>query len=223
LNHRVKNNLALVSSLISLKEEELGAPADLQDIRNHISAMEFLHEQLYQTNRVTSIDFRTYAQALLPRLFSFYSGGHVKIEGAMESLLMPTKTAVSIGVILNELATNAMKHGFLESEDAVFRVSLTTEDSAAAEDAGPDATAPPEPDTIDPPRLSADTVRPATEEPRYCVLKVGNSGRSFPAEVSLENPGTLGLRLISALVSQLKGSLDITRRPSATFTLRFPL
>lgn len=125
LNHRVKNNLAMVSSLISLKDSDLGDAADLSDIRNQISAISFIHEKLYETEDISHIDFRAYTQALLPSIFSFYSGRQVRIEDAVDAITLPTRTAVNLGLLVNELATNAMKHGFTPDEEPRFSVTLS--------------------------------------------------------------------------------------------------
>jgi two-component sensor histidine kinase len=54
------------------------------------------------------------------------------------------------------------------------------------------------------------------------VLTISNSGNPFPADVDLENPQTLGMQLITALVSQLQGTLELQREPTPVFTIRFP-
>lgn len=125
LNHRVKNNLAMVSSLIGLKDSALGDAADLSDIRTRISAISFIHEKLYETEDITHIDFRAYTRALLPSIFSFHAGPRVHIEDAVDGISLPTRTAVNLGLLVNELATNAMKHGFTPDEEPRFSVTLS--------------------------------------------------------------------------------------------------
>jgi PAS domain S-box-containing protein len=186
LNHRVKNNLNLVSSLISLKDSALGDEVDLSDIRNQVKAVSFIHQKLYETGLVKEIDFGPYITDILESVFSFYSGPAVEVTVEVGELELPAKTAVSLGLIINELATNAMKHGF----------------TAAT-----------------PPRF---TVRLQNEYGRECrELSVSNSGNPLPDDVEFENPETLGLRLISALVSQLGGTVEVARKPQPDFRLRF--
>ncbi len=60
LNHRVKNNLALISSLVYLKDSELGDAADLDDLMGQIKAVQIVHDKLFQTNEVTHIDLKEY-------------------------------------------------------------------------------------------------------------------------------------------------------------------
>lgn len=124
LNHRVKNNINLVSSLISLKDNSLGDTVDLSDIQQEVSAIAAIHEKLYQSEDIESIDFGHYVQDLLEQVFSLYSEGQVVIENDIEGIHIPTDLAVTLGLIVNELATNAMKHGFVSGSDSHFSVHM---------------------------------------------------------------------------------------------------
>jgi len=124
LNHRVKNNLALISSLIYLKDAELGEAVDLEDLMGQIKAVQMVHEKLFQTNEVTHIDLKEYLHDLLSSLFSSLTHRPVSIECKMEPIPIETKTAGSIGLIINELATNAIKHGFNSEKEPRFTVEM---------------------------------------------------------------------------------------------------
>lgn len=187
LGHRVKNNLMMVSSLISLKDSALGGRADLTDIKRQVEAILLLHEKLDGMERVNNIDFGKYVEELVENLFSF-SRKPVKLEIDITDILLPTKQAVPLGLIVNEIATNAVKHGLTDEEEANFSVSLR-EVPAAGE----------------------------------YILTLSNNGKPFPEGIDLENPSTLGLRLVSALVSQLNGTVELTRAPHPVFTIRFPM
>ncbi len=188
LNHRVKNNLSMVSALITLKEESLEGEADLSDIRSHVQAISAVHDKLNQSGDLDQIDFGAYAEDLLDAVFSFYSGPEVRIENHISGVRLPSKTVTSLGLIVNELATNAIKYGF-------------------------------RPD-LEPPRfyLALETDHAREEQ----VLTIWNNGNPFPDNVELQNPDSLGLQLISALVAQLDGTVQLERRPSPSFTIRFP-
>lgn len=204
LNHRVKNNLALVSSLVRLKEAELPDQTSLQDIRHHIDAISFLHGKLYESDNVSSINIASYVASLMPSVFSFCSLGPVTVHSQVEALEIPTKVAVVLGVILNELGTNAMKYGFRKGEEAVFSIALHPEAPPDGEKGAEDA----------------DGVSGA--EGACYLLEVENSGNPFPEETCLENSGSLGLRLVLSLVRQLGGELSLRRSPSARFVIRVP-
>lgn len=124
LNHRVKNNLMMVSSLINLKDSALGDAADLSDIARQIDAIRIVHEQLYLSGDVQFLDAVDYITDLLATVFSF-TKKHITIQQNIDVHTISTKTAVTLGLIINEIATNTVKHGFPEAETGTFKLSLT--------------------------------------------------------------------------------------------------
>ncbi len=126
LNHRVKNNLMMINSLIKLKSGSLGERVDLSDIMHQIDTIRIVHEKLYKTATVTQIDFREYAEELLKTVFSF-SNRPVEIKAHIHIGKISTKKTIPLGLIINEIATNAMKHGFKPDEPAVFSIRMKEE------------------------------------------------------------------------------------------------
>lgn len=122
LNHRVKNNLLMISALIRLKDDSLGPEVDLSDIDRQITAIRLIHEKLYKTENVAFIDMRDYIEEILSAVFTFHSGP-VERQIDIAKITMDTKKAVAVGLIVNEIATNAVKHGFT-SENAEFKVEM---------------------------------------------------------------------------------------------------
>lgn len=129
LNHRVKNNLAMITSLLNLKDSALGDTADLSDIRSHVRAIASVHDLLGESGHVSHIPLRRYVSDLLASSFSIYTGPDVELEVDIPDIRIPTKTAVTLALILNELATNAMKHGFADEATPRFHVSLRRAES----------------------------------------------------------------------------------------------
>jgi two-component sensor histidine kinase len=123
LNHRVKNNLLMISSLIRLKDDTLGTDIDLSDIERQITAIRIVHEKLYETENVSSIDMQDYLAEILTAVFSFYPED-VEKDIRMNTIVLDTKTAVSVGLIVNEIATNAVKHGFASGKKAKFVMEM---------------------------------------------------------------------------------------------------
>jgi PAS domain S-box-containing protein len=185
LNHRVKNNLNMVSSLVSLKDSALGEQVDLSDIRRRIDAIQIIHQKLHEDTDVSSIDLRDYVDELLDTLFSSFTAQAVEVSNRVASMSMAPPAAVPLGMIVTELAANAIEHGFDDTGPARFSVSMSGEDE-------------------------------------HHVLTVSNTGAPFPEDIDLENPQTLGLQLVSALVSQLDGTIEVRRRPSPVFSIRIP-
>ncbi|MFW5976169.1 MAG: sensor histidine kinase, partial [Alkalispirochaetaceae bacterium] len=185
LNHRVKNNLNILSSLVSLKETE--SAADLSDIRLRIDAISLVHEKLREYDELRLISVREYLQDLLEALFSSLTSREVRIVNEVEDIATGPDIAVPLGLIVNEVATNAIKHGFRPEEEARFTVSLATGK-----------------------RESGDT------------LVLSNTGNPFPEELDIEGADTLGLQLITGLVHQLGGTIELQKRPYPVFTIRIP-
>lgn len=122
ITHRIKNNLALIRSLIELKARD--SEEDFIDVLSQLDAIQIVHEKLQNVNGSSNINIRNYAQQLLEAIFENFSSREVEIVNEIVDVKLDSKITVSLGLILNELATNAIKHGFNNKEDAKFHVSL---------------------------------------------------------------------------------------------------
>jgi len=129
LNHRIKNNLAMVGSLIRLKDDELGESADLSDIHHQMDAIRLIHEKLYQNEEISRIAVRDYLEDLIRSVFSTFSSKPVTVDSSIEDTYLNSKTAMYVGLLVNEAATNAIKHGFNSKEEARFSIRLTQDKS----------------------------------------------------------------------------------------------
>jgi PAS domain S-box-containing protein len=129
LNHRVKNNLAIVSSLIALKEGNLGTQSDLRDLAHQIDAIRIVHEKLIETGDASEVALDAYLDDLLEAVVSTATDKAVVIDYDVAPVSVSSKTAVTIGLIVNELATNAVKYGFHDDPDPVFSLGLTVDEA----------------------------------------------------------------------------------------------
>lgn len=115
VHHRVKNNLQVISSLLSIRAARARTPdvADtLRELRHRVHAMGLVHQALYKPN-AAAIDFGAYLNELCRDLVRAYDfGGRVSIEVEAEATVIPLEQAVSLGLITTELVTNAAKHAF---------------------------------------------------------------------------------------------------------------
>ncbi len=129
IHHRVKNNMQIISSLVSLQADTLNNPA-LQplfnDLRDRVRTMALVHEKLYQSESLANIDFAEYTRSLLGYLWRAYgeAAANVRLTLDVQPVLLTVETAVPCGLLLNELVTNALKHAFREREDGEVRVGL---------------------------------------------------------------------------------------------------
>jgi PAS domain S-box-containing protein len=132
VHHRVKNNLQIVSSLLSMQAEgmEPSAPRDaLLETVHRVRSMSFVHQQLYGSDHFDSIDFGAYAEALSGALRSSLDP-RTTIEHAVEPIEVPLDLAVPCGLVLNELLTNAIKHGRAPDGTCTIRIELRREGEA---------------------------------------------------------------------------------------------
>ena len=116
IHHRVKNNLNIVSSLLTLQADSVESAEDakkaLLESRNRVYSMAMIHEDLYSTEDMTRVDMSFYISNLVRELSNFYQKAEVlDIHTEVQDLQLDITRAVPCGIILNELVTNAMKHG----------------------------------------------------------------------------------------------------------------
>jgi PAS domain S-box-containing protein len=117
IHHRVKNNLQVISSLIDLQAGNLADPglrAVFGDMSDRVRAMSVVHERLYNEGNLAEVDFAAYADSLLGTLWRAHGdvAGHARLRLELEPLTLPVEPAIPLGLILNELASNTLKHAF---------------------------------------------------------------------------------------------------------------
>ncbi len=122
VNHRIKNNLALVQSLVHFSESELPDGYDLADLYHQIRALRVMYQRLDSRDGQGTVNVRTYISEILNGVF--YQGEHtgVTVEVDVPPRLMPAKSATPLGLIVSELALNAVKHAFSPARANHFRV-----------------------------------------------------------------------------------------------------
>ncbi|MFA6009868.1 MAG: PAS domain S-box protein [Desulfobacteraceae bacterium] len=191
VHHRVKNNLQVISSLISLQadshaDEQLQGV--LSDVRNRVQAMGLVHEKLYQADDLARLDFAEYADSLLQNLWCAHdtAAEKVRLSLSMAPLMTPVDLSVHCGLILNELVSNAFKHAFPGGREGEISVTLAHDPTTGT-----------------------------------VCLQVRDNGVGLPADLARRQSSSLGLRLVQMLAGQMRGSVRTGPGPGTEFQVNF--
>ncbi len=191
MHHRVKNNLNVIASLLSLQSDQVMEAKDakkaLTESRNRIFSMALVHEDLYKSEKLSQVQMSSYIRSLLNELSGFYNqSGKIKIEAKIdEEINFDILHAVPCGIILNELLTNSFKHAF--PGDTPGRITIKLYKSA---------------------------------ENEY-TLSVQDDGVGLPENFNNMSDESLGLKLVTILSEQLGGELGVSPKGPKEFKIVF--
>lgn len=129
IHHRVKNNLQVISSLLNLQSgyiKDQQAIESFKESQNRIKSMALIHENLYQTKNLSQINFAEYVQQLGVNLFRAYgvNSSAISLKVDVENVLLSVDTAIPCGLIVNELVSNSIKHGFTPGKSGEICILL---------------------------------------------------------------------------------------------------
>ena len=132
IHHRVKNNLQVTSRLLRLQSARIDDPIALEMFavcQDRLRSMALVHEKLYQSRDLSRIDFADYAGSLALLLFGAFGvdPDRIRLEVAGSPVLVPVDVAVPCGLILSELVSNCLKHGFPRGRSGRIEIRTTGE------------------------------------------------------------------------------------------------
>jgi|GEM_PF-3896000 len=130
IHHRVKNNLNVISSLLNLQARKITGKEDaLEAFRNssdRVMSMALVHQKLYQSEHFDEINIKYYIQSLTNQLIGIFKiGSNIKIVTNVKKIILNINIAVPVGLILNELITNALKHAFPNNATGDINILIT--------------------------------------------------------------------------------------------------
>jgi PAS domain S-box-containing protein len=153
VHHRVKNNLQIISSLLSLQADALNDPRDhalFKESEGRVRSMALIHERLYKSADLARVDFRDYIDSLVTSLFLSYQRPGVTPVLDVCDVHLPLDMAIPCGLIINELVSNALKHAYpgdrrgtvmivmRELGDGVLQLDIRDDGIGLQEDIDPD-------------------------------------------------------------------------------------
>lgn len=199
IHHRVKNNLQVISSLLSLQSDYVTDKDTLrlfQESQSRIYTIALIHEQLYQSKDLGQIDIRNYIKDLTDNLKSVYGdeGSAAVVEVDSQDIAVNIDTAIPCGLIINELFSNSFKHAFRNCKGSHAINNVENLISVAFQ----------------------------SDQENGFVLSVKDNGKGLPPGLDYRNTETLGLQLVSTLTDQLKGKMEVEGGEGCAIRITFP-
>ncbi len=216
IHHRIKNNLQVISSLLDLQAEKFNNREFIKDSeileafresQDRVISIALIHEELYEGRGTDTLKFSLYLKKLVQSLFQTYRLGNADTILNMdleENIFFDMDIAVPLGIIINELVSNSLKYAFVDRDNGRIQIKLCRAESRKSKDnrAG---------------NNSEDLISDDF------ILTVSDNGIGMPESLDLENPGRLGIQLVTTLVDQLEGEIELKRDRGTEFTIRFTL
>ena len=164
-----------------------------RESQDRVISMALIHEELYRGRGFETLNFAPYIEELAENLFQTYSLGNSNINLKLdleENICLDMDTAVPLGIIVNELVSNSLKHAFPDRNEGTIQIKLHREESEDYKSTS-------------------------------FVLTVSDNGIGIPENLEIEDLESLGMQLVTTLVDQLDGELELKRNNGTEFTMRF--
>jgi PAS domain S-box-containing protein len=192
VHHRVKNNLQIISSLLSLQSRQVKDPSDLvlfTESQNRVRTMALIHERLYRSGDLTHVGMKDYVESLTSALVQSNGaaapGCEVAVEVIPANLTFDISMCVPTGLVVTELVTNALKYAFPGGRSGKVIVHLEQDIAGVYR------------------------------------LSVADNGVGLQSGIDYRNTSTLGMQLVLSLAEQLGGTVTLDRSMGTKFTVTF--
>lgn len=212
IHHRIKNNLQVISSLLDLQAEkfrnrkiinESEVLEAFKESQDRVKSMALIHEELYKGEELDKLNFSLYIKELADALFVTYKIGNADVSLNMdleENILLDMDTAIPLGIIVNELVSNSLKYAFPDRENGEIQIKFhkNGENGSIIEES-------------------------KNEEYKSTsfILTISDNGVGISEDLDIKELDSLGLQLVTFLVDQLDGELELKKSNGTEFIIRF--
>lgn len=132
VNHRVKNNMAVIIGLLNMKRNNTQndeTRQDMEDVKARVMSMALVHDRMYSDGNASAVDMDGYVDDLVKEIsHSFNLSNKVKFVVSVEKLTIDVSVAIPLGLIINELITNSMKHAFNQTPEPIIFIQIVRSD-----------------------------------------------------------------------------------------------
>jgi len=193
VHHRVKNNMQVISSLLSIQADSVVDERFvdlLTESQQRIKSMALIHENLYRSDSLLEIDFHDYIEMLSNSLLRLYRLEELTVNLELEvvDIFLDIDTAVPCGLIINELVSNSLKHAFV-GRTGSGRITIRFFKMNGGKD---------------------------------YYFSVADDGIGISEDVDIETSTSMGLEIVRILTQQLDGKLSLVRDGGSEFRIEFP-
>ncbi len=207
IHHRVKHNMQIISSLLSLQEMHLKDPSirkAFRESQNRIRSMALIHEKLYHSEDLARIDIKEYIDSLSTDLFRTYNiyPTEIALQNNVKDIYLTLETAIPCCLIINDLVSNSMRHAFPPTMDNVEGGKRNKQKGQI--------------------QVNLSSGKGNKNENEYIYnLVVSDNGIGFPEDFDYKKTETLGFQLVSMFVKKLRGFMEISSRCGAETRITF--
>ena len=194
IHHRVKNNLQVITSLLSLQSSFVindDQKKLFSDSQFRINSMAIVHEMLYQSDNLSKINYYLYLKELVNYLITSMKGkdAEINLEINVTDINLSIDTAVPLGLLINEIITNSLKYAFPSNHGSIF-ISINKNQKDNTDDT-------------------------------LFHMNIGDNGIGYAGDINFDNSKSLGMKLIKSLSRQLGGGIikdDVAQGTHYTLT-----
>ncbi len=190
VHHRIKNNMYTIKGLLAMQidsENNPSAYASLKDAESRVQSIIMLYDRLHCTDNYRELSVKAYLEPLAEEIIhSFSKNRKITLTTEIDDFILNLQQLTPLGIIINELLTNMMKHAFIGQNRGTIFISVSLRD-------------------------------------KNLKIVLRDNGVGIPESISFSNPSGFGMKIVSMLLEQFRGNIQIERDKGTKFILEFIL